>query len=234
MKILIIGATHGNELLGLKFYNFLLEERSVLLEHINFIIGNPRAYAKNVRYVDADLNRCYNTSDASYESMRAQHVAEYIRLNKFDIVLDMHTTNCVQEPSVIISSMKGDSSRRFLRASHVKNVVIMPKGNDIVSHIHNSVAYEIRNVDVTRQMLEAIEQDIERFVDSISLHASKTMYEVNGKIVKAEISEDDALTLENFKMSKLGYIPFLTGNNSYRSQTNYLGFKMLAPREIKV
>lgn len=47
MKILLIAATHGNELLGIKLYERLLKKRSPLLEKIDFVIGNPKAYAKS-------------------------------------------------------------------------------------------------------------------------------------------------------------------------------------------
>jgi len=234
MKILIVGATHGNELLGPRFYRYLLDKRSLLLEHIDFIIGNPRAYAENVRYTDTDLNRCYEVSNTSYESMRAEQIKNYIALNRYDIVLDMHTTSCVQDSSVIVSSIEGKLKKRFLRSTHVKNVVVMPRGNDIVSHVSNSIAYEIYNGDITESLFKAIEHDIERFIDDGDVHISKMVYEIKGKILKTEISENDASALENFNLSKFGYIPFLTGNNSYKSQTNYLGFKMQTPREIKV
>ena len=59
MRILIVAATHGNELLGIKLYERLLKQHSVLLESIDFVIGNPRAYAKSLRYIDKDLNRSY-------------------------------------------------------------------------------------------------------------------------------------------------------------------------------
>ena len=48
-KILAIISTHGNELLGPNLLAYMLAKRSKLLENIEFIIANPRAYAKNVR-----------------------------------------------------------------------------------------------------------------------------------------------------------------------------------------
>lgn len=44
MKILIIAATHGNELLGIKLYERLLKRRATLLESVDFIIGNQTPY----------------------------------------------------------------------------------------------------------------------------------------------------------------------------------------------
>ena len=53
-KILAIISTHGNELLGPNVLAYMLAKRSKLLENMEFIIANPRAYAKNVRYTESD------------------------------------------------------------------------------------------------------------------------------------------------------------------------------------
>lgn len=234
MKILLIGATHGNEPLGTKFYEHLLRKHSPILEYVHFIVGNPRAYAENVRYTETDLNRSYGESGFSYESTRAKEIKQYIRLNKPDIVVDMHTTNCIQQPCLIISNIDGDMKKRFLSASHIGTLVIMPKGNDIVSHVDSVIAYEIQNVAIKPSLFEAIEQDLIRFLAGSEVCNKKVLYQVIGKILKAEVSNDEVLTLKNFTMSKFGYVPVLVGDNSYKAQTEYLGFKAGAPREIEV
>ena len=52
MRILAIISTHGNELLGPNLLAYMLAKRSKLLENMEFIMANPRAYAKNVRYTE--------------------------------------------------------------------------------------------------------------------------------------------------------------------------------------
>ena len=76
-KILAIISTHGNELLGPNVLAYMLSKRSKLLEDIEFIIANPRAYAKNVRYTESDLNRSYGLSLDTYESQRAKVIEEH-------------------------------------------------------------------------------------------------------------------------------------------------------------
>lgn len=90
-KILAIISTHGNELLGPNVLVYMLSKRSKLLEDIEFIIANPRAYAKNVRYTESDLNRSYGLGLDTYESQRAKVIEERIRLLKPELVLDFHT-----------------------------------------------------------------------------------------------------------------------------------------------
>lgn len=81
-KILAIISTHGNELLGPNVLAYMLSKRSKLLEDIEFIIANPRAYAKNVRYTESDLNRSYGLGLDTYEGQRAKTIEERIRLLK--------------------------------------------------------------------------------------------------------------------------------------------------------
>ena len=40
-NILLIGASHGNELLGPKLFSHLLQHRKEVLEYVDMLIGNP-------------------------------------------------------------------------------------------------------------------------------------------------------------------------------------------------
>lgn len=81
-KILAIISTHGNELLGPNVLAYMLSKRSKLLEDIEFIIANPRAYAKNVRYTESDLNRSYGLGLDTYEGRRAKVIEERISVTE--------------------------------------------------------------------------------------------------------------------------------------------------------
>lgn len=179
MKVLIIGATHGNELLGVKLYQRMLSKRLPMLEHIDFLIGNPRAFAAKKRYTDADLNRCYDGASQGYESLRAKEVCAYIEMTTPDLLLDMHTTNCIQPPCLIVD-------------------------------------------------------DISRYINHEAPHRDKELYEMYDKIYKRDVTVKEAHSFENFVPNALGFVPVMTGENSYKRQTDYLGFKTKRPRRIKV
>ena len=51
---------------------------------------------------------------------------------------------------------------------------------------------------------------------------------------KCTITLQDTKTFINFEPHALGYVPIMTGENSYKQNTNYLGFKAYAPEEITV
>lgn len=88
MRILILGGTHGNELLGVKLVR-LLKKRPI--EGVDAVIANPRAVKAGTRFTESDLNRSFGEAFVgSYETRRA------FRLKKmaagYDVVLDFHNT----------------------------------------------------------------------------------------------------------------------------------------------
>ena len=124
-KILAIISTHGNESLGPSLLAYMLAKRSKLLEDIEFIIANPRAYAKNVRYTESDLNRSYGLSLDTYEGRRAKIIEERIRLLKPELVLDFHTTTA-EQPNILITADKNNEVvQRFINSSAVKDVLVV-------------------------------------------------------------------------------------------------------------
>lgn len=230
----MIGATHGNELLGTKLYARLLQKRSPLLAHVDFVVGNPRAYAAKKRYIECDLNRSYQSEGSEYEIMRAQEIKHYIAATKPDIVLDMHTTTCNQANCLIVSDVDGEAKRRLLRASHIENIVQVESLGDIASLGDFVVGYEVPSRSIDNQLLDDIASDLQRFVDGDGIHVDKKLYKMTGKIYKKDVTDEQAKTLVNFELHPLGYVPILTGENSYKRQTDYLGFKSPAAKHIKI
>lgn len=225
LKILIIAATHGNEPIGPRFYSYLLSKRADLLENVELIIGNPRAFAKRVRYIESDLNRSYQIGKSTYEQRRANEIEEYVKFTKPDLVIDMHSTACIQPRIMIVRNLHSQMVKRFLRNCHVEKVLKVTTTNDSASITPHMIAYEVMNRDVNQSLFADIADDIDKFLaDSINT-SSKLTYQMTGKIYKSDVTKEQARTLVNFEMNPLGFIPIMTGNNSYKKQTDYLGFK---------
>lgn len=80
-RVVIVGGTHGNELTGIYLVK-KFEQKPKLIQRASFetrtLIANPKAYEIGKRYVDNDLNRCFqrsclqNPSLSSYEAQRAK------------------------------------------------------------------------------------------------------------------------------------------------------------------
>lgn len=229
MKLLLLGSQHGNETLGDALYAHLQNHHADLLPYIAFVIGNPRAHKQNVRFTESDMNRSYNAQLTTYESRRAQYVQRLIRRANFDLVLDLHTTACVQPPSVLVASITPQRAR-YLRASFIGKIVIMQHSIVTSSLLHNNpnvVAIEINQDEVNASLLDNLAQDIRRYIKDETLVMPRFTYAVDHLLLKSEVPPNQAQKLINFKRSSLGFIPILTGENSYKKNTHYLGFKAL-------
>ena len=103
-RVLIVGGTHGNELTGVYAVK-KFEHNPALIQRPSFetltAIGNPRALVQGTRYVDKDLNRCFDptswdgSSQTSYEIDRAKTLIEQYRPKgdyAIDLVIDLHST----------------------------------------------------------------------------------------------------------------------------------------------
>ena len=229
-KILILGSQNGNELLGEALYEYIRTNRQELLPHISYLVGNIQAKRQGVRYVEADLNRSYTGKKTTYEERRAGSILAYIKKHAFELVLDMHTTTCEQPPCFIAHSLEG-SAARFLRASSIEKVVHM--NHDIVKTsligvCPQAVSIEVNKDSLDDRLLADLCDDLQRYVEGSAAHAEKHVYEVDDLLKKTELSEKGAGELRNFQKSPYGFYPVLVGENSYKKQTAYLGFKAYA------
>ena len=92
MNILVLGGTHGNELLGIELVRSLGQNP---IDGVDALMANPPAVAQAVRFVESDLNRSFgNQPNDTWERRRAKELTEVF--TKYDIVLDFHNTQTPQ------------------------------------------------------------------------------------------------------------------------------------------
>ncbi len=225
MRILAIISTHGNELLGPNLLAYMLAKRSKLLENMEFIMANPRAYAKNVRYTESDLNRSYGLGLDTYEGQRAKTIEERIRLLKPELVLDFHATTA-EQPNILITADKNNEVvQRFINSSAVKDVLAVEPLNNITTVVSNFVAYEVPNSHLNDDLYEQICTDIGRYLDGNMVDQGRTFYKMIGKILPEEEKSIDGL--ENFVYNdELQAIPSFLGSKAYKQDGTYAGFKL--------
>jgi succinylglutamate desuccinylase len=114
-RVMVLGGIHGNEVTGSMLVEELrrdLDAGELALSAGTLILalGNPRAIASNTRGSEphADLNRVFtdarlaDTTDASYETQRAQELAPL--LASADYVIDLHATNKPSEPFLVLTT----------------------------------------------------------------------------------------------------------------------------------
>lgn len=227
MKILLIGSQHGNERLGDALYAHLHTNHPEIAVHVTFLLGNPKAFKKNIRYIESDLNRSYGTASNTYESYRARTIKRHIRKGHFDLVLDLHTTACLQPPSILVPDLN-PQRKAYLRTSFIDKIVVMRHPivkSSLMYQFPHIVALEINQSEVTLDLLDQLANDLRRFLGKKRHDILRYAYPVDDLLAKDEVSEKDRKELVNFRLTKAGYIPILTGENSYKKNTNYLGFK---------
>ena len=224
-KILAIISTHGNELLGPNLLVYMLTKRSKLLEDMEFVVANPCAYVKNVRYTESDLNRSYELDLDTYEGHRAKMIEERIRLLQPELVLDFHTTTA-EQPDILITADKDNKvAQSFIGASTTENILVVEPLNDITTVAPNFVAYEVPNSHLNDDLYGQICADITRFLDNKAAEVKRTFYKMAGKITPEE--EKNITDLKNFVYNDtLQAIPAFLGEEAYKQDGTYAGFKL--------
>jgi aspartoacylase len=115
-QVAIVGGNHGNELTGVylvkKFqkYPHLIHRNSF---EILSLLGNPQAISARTRYIDTDLNRCFNEfqlselETSSYEELRAREIQQILKPDNqksVDTIIDIHTTTANMGLCIILGN----------------------------------------------------------------------------------------------------------------------------------
>lgn len=115
-RVAIVGGTHGNEWTGV--YLVKKFDRSPMLIHRSSfesitLLANPEAIAANRRYVDRDLNRCFDNADLNnptltyYEDRQAKAIATQLGLKnnpKVDFIIDLHSSTANMALTILPSN----------------------------------------------------------------------------------------------------------------------------------
>ena len=132
-RLLIVSGTHGNEINPIWAVDKF--RKSINLEckdrNLEFILGNPNAYEKGLRYIDVDLNRSFNVEKTKfnenlYEISRAELLLENFGINSpkpCHIAIDLHTTTSSMGTSIV---MYGRREKDFCLAAVLQNKFGLP------------------------------------------------------------------------------------------------------------
>ncbi len=113
-RVLVVAATHGNE----RNAPWLMEQwrqQPQLLNaaglELQLEIGNPAAFAANRRYIDRDLNRCFDPellADASRQELEIQRARDLLAafgpngVTPCAVALDLHSTTSAMGNSLVV------------------------------------------------------------------------------------------------------------------------------------
>lgn len=111
--VVIVGGTHGNEPAGvaamIEFHRRLVDGQLTLKSGtVSLLLGNPQAYAQNVRYIERDLNRSFaNPDDATAEGRRARAIGRFLSGQpEITFVIDLHSVSIGEFKIVVFNIEK--------------------------------------------------------------------------------------------------------------------------------
>lgn len=234
MKILIIAASHGNELLGIKLIHHIVDHHPEMFDYLDVLVGNPRANKAKSRYIANDLNRSYQKNYGSYEKLRAKYITRYIANTEPDLVIDMHTTSAKQPTFIVAREEYSESVARFLRSSRVPSVVFSQSNHDITSNGPHVIGYEVAENKITNAYLELMCIDLINFTRRKYIYSTKVAYRMDGVILKSKYDKSTRSHMKNFEESRYGFYPILLGERAYMSGTDYCGFYSNTKSTIQV
>lgn len=234
---------HGDEQLGAKVGHYMYTERSDLLEHIDYMCGNPQAAAQQRRYTEGgtDLNRSFtpNIEPNSYEERRAAKITQRINEGNYGYVLDVHTSTTDFGRCFLIGEQYRESRavREIIGASPISKIVVLPETipfgdqrvplvtTGLIGNFAHSVSIEYNRELAAEVGVEETITTIDGLVSGQSLVGpqEREFYEVTDFVWK---SQDPGPEARNFERCKDGYWPVLYGENTYRKDPTkpYLGF----------
>jgi len=227
-KILFIAATHGDEPIGVNVLRKIEKDLPKDDFGYDWIIGNERAYEKNVRLTEADLNRSApgNRASTIYEVRRA---AEIVAIAKdYDAVIDIHGTATDCGVVTIVPYPTTENLDLAESTGLERNVVWFSESSvesgPLAQHV-GVPAIELecgpKDDSDTEVSLEAtVRNMIECNSDGTEIRSSRkqTFYEVYGKVLG-----DNDESLEDFQATTIKgetFFPFLS-RNDYDSVTCY-------------
>jgi hypothetical protein len=190
MKIQYIAGIHGNEVKPIQ----ALQDKK-----IDFILANPKAYEKQVRFIEKDMNTSFGTDGKSYEEKQARKILKKIRPNS--IVIDFHTTLAETETFCIVVDPK---MIPFAQTLGIKNIVYMKhnikSGHSLIDH-RKGVSVEVgqhNDPECYQRTLSVLKRN----------RGETKIFEVYDVISKPG-------NYKNFRDAGDEFIPILAGKNSY-------------------
>ncbi len=194
MKIIYVAGLHGDE---------KAPAEALSGAGMDFILGNPEAYGKNVRFTEKDLNASFGLMGVSLEERRARQLLDEI--DESVTVVDFHTTSSDTAPFAIVVDQemiplakKTGLGLIVLMSHNIKEghaLINYRKGISVESGRHGTA----ESRETTLRVVENMKSD-EEFPAKV--------YEVYDKItVPGEYV--------NFQMHPEGFIPVLAGEEAY-------------------
>lgn len=219
-KILIVCCLHGNEKYGLDV---------VKRTPFDSLIANKQALAKNKRFIDCDLNRCFpGNKEGNLEEKLASNILRKIK--EYNVIIDIHSTSndC---PLFGIITKPNKEKINLAKKMGLKRLVIMPQsfaqGKSLIDNCKLGISLEVgpherkRNVKEVLKVLNSLKNNSSRN-NSLEIFEIFDIIPKNYETIKiknfSKIKKGDVLSKGKRKqIANFDFISILVGEKAYEN-----------------
>lgn len=246
-ELAILGGIHGDEPCGVQAIETLLDADPDVERPVKCIIANERALERNVRYVEADMNRVF-PGDSTAETYERRLAAALLEELRGCTTLSMHSTQSYSEPFAIVEET-GPVAERICPALSIDAIV------EVGPIVENALVGYVDVVEVecglqgTQQAAANAEQLVREFLTATGALAGPEtpdqpehavpVYRLQHHIPKEPAADSYAVHVDNFERVDEGttyatiddtdliaeepFYPVLMSPYGYKSQLGYVG-----------
>lgn len=215
-KILLIAATHGDEKIGLEVIERLINKK--LDKYFDFLIGNPKALKRNLRFIEVDLSRSYPgiKNSSLYEEKRAFKNLSFAK--RYQYIIDIHEASQGINNFIIVPRER--LPKLFpVNLIDLRIILLWPNPKGPLSQIlENAIELEFGMKNKKREkVIRAAGNIIGKFIKNVyqkkEEKKKQELYYVYGNLMRKEFS-DKKRKLRDFCRTKINgetFCPLLVG-----------------------
>lgn len=248
--LLVVGGVHGDEPCGYNgIVRFYRRYRDDLERPITFLLANPLACQRKVRYIDTDLNRAFDTSVEDEPTQHEDFIAGYLKtvLKNFELVISLHATQSTDEPFALFGTPIKKNALQLLTHLSVTKAIQIPSARKRGSFLWSPSVIELEcgfqwSDKAVENAVRFIREAVS-FVGGLPQETPKhpiEVFKLEGAIEKPH--PVDELQVTNFKpvlpgeiVSTVGsniqyakemFIPILVSKDGYENILGYRGTRL--------
>jgi succinylglutamate desuccinylase len=214
-KIGIVVCLHGDESMG-------LEIKKKLGVNMPTFIANPVAVKKNVRFIEADMNRSFpGKIDGKHEEKEAYYLLD--KLKKFKYIVDIHSSSCKIELFAIITKPTKEKLRLASKLGIKKGVIMNDRfanGSSLIDNLNCAISLEVGPHERKENISEVIQaiKNLDESLDDDFSASDLEIFEIFDIIYGDNISKYD---IENFRKVKKGEV-IAEGEKKYYAPFDFI------------
>lgn len=156
--VTVIGGMHGNEHIGIRVFEQFINTYTVKHGTFRFVIANPAAVSRNIRFIESDLNRNFpGFQDGNVEQNLALHVLDSCKDS--DILLDFHT--CPTPTSAFCITRGTKQQLDLARICNIDKCIIYPLslqgGASLIDYVPCGIGFELGSHQEKKAILKGCE-----------------------------------------------------------------------------